>query len=93
MSQLLHLRPELEDASLVTVLLFTLLILIYRPRWKEWAFWRDLSMTSVLHVLVASVILKSIPIPPHGFPLLVMGIMVLIEGSLIIILLDKRSGE
>ena len=91
-SELMGVRREQEDVAVFTTLLFALLLLIYRSRWRDSTFWRDLTMIFAFHLIVVTVTLKSIHIGPSGLPGLALTAVTIVEGSLIIILLDKRSG-
>jgi hypothetical protein len=85
------LRGKWEDVIVFTVLLFTMLILLYRQRWGSLSFWWKLLLIFVLHAVAATIILQSVLIGPHGIPGLPMIAITMAEAVFFIVLLDRRT--
>jgi hypothetical protein len=87
------LRGKWEDVIVFTVLLFTLLALVYRSRWGRAAFWGKFLLTLTAHVVAVGVVLQSLPIGPRGIPSLVMMAVMMAEAVLIVVLWDRGAGK
>jgi hypothetical protein len=85
------LRGKWEDVIVFTVLLFVMLILLYRPRWGTISFWWKLFLIFVLHVVATTIILQSVPIGPHGIPGLLMTVITMAGALVVIVLLDRKK--
>jgi hypothetical protein len=62
------LRGKCEDVIVFAVLLFAMLILLYRPRWGSMSLWWKLLLIFILLAIAATNVLQSVPIGPHGIP-------------------------
>jgi hypothetical protein len=90
-TQFVAINQNWQDAIVYTVVLFTVVILALRPAWGRKAFWRNLTLIFVLHILAILVIEQSLPAGKrglHGLPLTLIGMM---EALLIAGALWKRS--
>lgn len=80
-----------ENAIVYTVLVFTALIIGFRPAWGRKAFWRDLLHVFLLHVLGVVIIYHVLPSGReglHGLPLVAVG---MVEVFLVVGVLWKRT--
>lgn len=80
-----------EHAVVYTALVFTAVIIALRPAWGRRAFWQNLVLVFLLHVLAIAVIGQSLPPGspgPHGLPLTGAGMA---ESVLVAGLLWKKS--
>jgi hypothetical protein len=84
------LRGKWEDVVVFTVLLFTMLILIYRQCWGSVSFWRKLLLVFIVHAVAATIILQSVTIGPQGIPGLLMTAVTIAEAVIVIVLLDRK---
>lgn len=86
-------QQKWEDVIIFTVLLFTMLVLVFRPDWRRKSFWWELLMVFVLHAIAATVILQSVAIGPHGIPGLLMTGITIVEGMFIVVILNRRKDK
>jgi hypothetical protein len=80
-----------ENALVFTVIVFTMVVIVFRPAWGRKAFWSGLIAVFLLHCIVIVAVEQSMPPTsegPHGLPLIEAG---MIEGILILGGLWRRS--
>jgi len=89
--EFLKLPEKWENATVYSVILFTVVLVALRPAWHRKAFWHNLALVFALHAIALAVVEQRLPPSsqgPHGLPFTVIGI---IEGLFIASLLWKRS--
>jgi len=90
-TEFLGITQKWENGIVYTVIVFTAVIIPLRPAWGRRAFWQNLVVIFLLHVLALVVIEQSLPPGsrgPHGLPLTAVGMA---EAVLIGSVLWKRS--
>jgi hypothetical protein len=87
------LQGKWEDVIVFTVLLFSMLILLYRSRWGNKSFWFKLLLIFIVHVVATAICLHSVTISPHGIPGLLMTAITMAEAIAVIVLLDRQRAE
>jgi hypothetical protein len=91
LTEISGLSSKWEDATVYTVVLFTVVVLALRPAWGRRAFWEGLLAIFVLHVLAVIVLEQSLPAVAKGFHGVPMTIAGMAEAVLIGGVLWKRS--
>lgn len=89
-TEFLGVSQKWENAIVYTFLVFTALIIGFRPAWGRKAFWRDLALACLLHVLCIVIIYRAVPSDSeglHGLPLVAVGMA---EATLLVGVLWKR---
>jgi hypothetical protein len=90
-TEFLGATQKLENAVVYTVLVFTALIIALRPMWGRRAFWHDLVLVFLFHLLGVVIVYHVLPLGTqglHGLPLVEVG---LVELTLLISVLAKRA--
>ena len=90
-SEFVGVSQKWENAIVYTVIVFAVVVMALRPAWGRRAFWQNLVLVFLLHLLAIAVIEQSLPPGnegPHGLPLTGAGMA---ESLLIGGVLWKRS--
>lgn len=81
------------DALVYTVMVFSFVVLALRPAWRRLAFWRNLVLVFILHVLAIILIIAALPPGPRGLPWLFLTAAGMAEMVLLICVLWKRAAR
>jgi len=90
-SEVSGLRSEWEDAIVLTVAVFTVVITTLRPAWGRVVFWKNLALAFSVHAILVLMALQVLPERRFGIPKLLLTAVGVAETFLIGTVLWKKT--